>query len=449
MDGHKNICKNLNQGLKMSNNETIKWARELYRAENKNDIGAGTLLKTKDRTITKRGVMWLGQTCNLKCFFCYFREKIDDKTNPEHEFMSLEKAKKICHTLRYIYGNNAIDIQGGEPTIYPSIYELISYCAEIGLAPTLITNGIVLANEEMCQKFKDAGIKDFLFSIHGLNKTYDYVTGMENGGAKQMKALYNFQKLGIPFRFNLTMTTQTIEHLEEIAEVAIETGARAVNFIAFNPFVDQANTGKRSTANVPKYSEAKKHLTLAIDRLEAEGIECNVRYFPLCMVEERHRKNLYNFQQLSYDHHEWDYNSWTWTDKFRQRSNHPEIDKPIPILLYDIKEYNEIDFGETGVPGKMPHYLKEIDVYEHLLKLFSADIPKDLLYRQNAKLRAEVHCKYQYGIACDRCDAKNICDGFHSDYAEFFGTDEAKEIVLGAKVEDPKYFIKHQEKLVD
>lgn len=433
----------------MISDEILNWARTQYKCDERQDIGANTLPKTKERTITKRGVLWLGQTCNLKCFFCYFREKIDNKMDPEHEFMSIEKAKKICYTLRYVYGNDSIDIQGGEPTIYPHILELISYCAEIGLAPTLITNGIVLANEEICKKFKDAGIKDFLFSIHGLDKTYDYVTGLENGGVKQMRALYNFQKLGIPFRFNLTMTTQTIEHLEEIAEVAVETGARAVNFIAFNPFVDQANPGKRNTDNVPKYDEAKKHLTQAIDRLEAEGIECNVRYFPLCMVEERHRKNLYNFQQLSYDHHEWDYNSWTWTTRFRQRSNHPETDKPIPILLYNISEYNNINFGETAIHGTMPHYLKEIDVYEHMLKLFSADIPKDLLYRQNAKLRAEKHCNYQYNQACEKCDLKDICDGFHSDYAEIFGTDEAKEVLLGVKVEDPKYFIVDQEKIID
>jgi len=433
----------------MINNEVLDWARSQYKCEDRQDIGANSLPKTKKRTITKRGVLWLGQTCNLKCFFCYFREKIDNKMDPEHEFMSIEKAKKICHTLRYIYGNDSIDIQGGEPTIYPHIFELISYCTEIGLAPTLITNGIVLANEEMCKKFKDAGIKDFLFSIHGLDKTYDYVTGLDSGGIKQMKALHNFQKLGIPFRFNLTMTTQTIEHLEEIAEVAIETGARAVNFIAFNPFVDQASEGKRNTANVPTYSEAKKHLTIAIDRLEANGIECNVRYFPFCMVEERHRKNLYNFQQLSYDHHEWDYNSWTWTTRFKQKSNHPELDKPIPILLYNIEEYNNISFGETAVHGTMPHYLKEIDVYEHMLKLFSADIPKDFLYRQNAKLRAEKHCNYQFNEACQKCSLKNICDGFHSDYAEIFGTGEAKEVVMSETIDDPIYFIKEQEKIID
>ena len=104
-------------------------------------------VKTNRRVLTRRGVMWLGQTCNQRCYFCYFASRIMDPHHPEHAFMDLDKAKAICRTLREFYGNTAIDIQGGEPTIYPHIFDLISYCREIGLYPTLITNGLVLAKD--------------------------------------------------------------------------------------------------------------------------------------------------------------------------------------------------------------------------------------------------------------------------------------------------------------
>lgn len=402
---------------------------------------------TKERSITKRGVLWLGQTCNLSCFFCYFAERIADKSHPEHAFMNIEKAKKICSTMRYVYGNTAIDIQGGEPTIYPNIFELVSYCHEIGLEPTLITNGIVLANEDMCRKYKEAGIKDFLVSIHGIGDTYDKVVGLKGGSKKQMNALHNLQKFEIPFRLNCTMTKDVVDEIEDVATLAIETGALAVNFIAFNPFADQQGKGARSTENVPRYSEIKKHLTIAIDMLENEGIETNIRYLPLCMLEERHRKNGYNFQQLSYDPREWDFNSWTWTTRFNQRSASPDLDRPMPILLYEVGEHNGITFGDAEKHGNPVHYLKEIDLEEHLLKLFSADIPKDVIYRQNARLRAEKHCKYEHNEVCSKCSLKLICDGFHNDYASIFGTDEAKA-VDGNTIDDPKYFINEQEKVV-
>lgn len=423
----------------------LESAREIYRVENKR------VLKypfSKSRSITKRGVLWLGQTCNLSCFFCYFAERIADKNHPEHAFMDIEKAKKICHTLRFVYGNRAIDIQGGEPTIYPHIFELVAYCHEIGLEPTLITNGIVLANEELCQKYKDAGVKDFLVSIHGLGETYDTVVGMKGGNKKQMKALHNLQKLEIPFRLNCTMTKEVVGEIEDVARLAIETGALVVNFIAFNPFADQQEKNLRSTENVSRYSEIKKHLTVAIDMLEESHIETNVRYLPMCMAEERHLKNFYNMQQLSYDPHEWDFNSWTWTTRFNQRSASPELDRPIPILMYEIDEYNDIPFGEVAIHGNKVHYLVDIDLQEHLLKLFSADIPKPLLYRQNARLRAEKHCKYEYNKECEKCSLRLICDGFHSDYSAIFGTEEAKARE-GETVDDPTLFIKTQDKIVD
>jgi hypothetical protein len=359
--------------------------------------------------------------------------------------MPLEKAKKICHTLRYVYGNRAVDIQGGEPTIYPDIFNLIEYCNEIGLAPTLITNGIVLANEDKVKRFKDAGVKDFLFSIHAIGDEYDRIVGLKGGSEKQMKALYNLQKHNIPFRFNCTMTKEAGRQLVDIANIAIETGALVMNFIAFNPFADQQ--GKRDLRDVPKYSDLKENLEKAIDLLEENSIEVNVRYFPMCILEKKYRKNIYNFQQLPFDQHEWDYNSWTWTTRLNQRSASEIIDRPLPILLYEIEEYNDIYFGEAAKHGNSVHYLVDIDLEEHLLKLFSADIPKELLYRQNARLRAEKHCKYQYHELCQKCALKLICDGFHSDYSSVFGTEEANP-ANGQVIDNPKYFIKEQRKIV-
>lgn len=401
------------------------------------------------KTITKRGVVWLGQTCNLKCYFCYFREKIDNKSHPEHDFMSLEKAKKIMHTLRNIYGNRYVDIQGGEPTIYPHIYELIEYCNQIGIKPTLITNGIVLADEEKVKKFKEAGIEDFLFSIHALGDDYDKIVGVKGAHNKQMQALNNLKKYNIPVRFNLTMTKESIPHILNIAKLAIEYDIKVMNLIAFNPFADQQ--GNRDTRNVPKYSELKEIIQTVIDILEEKGIEVNVRYFPICILDEKYRKNIYNFQQLPYDKWEWDYNSWTWTARFNQRSNSDKLDRPVPILMYNIDEYNGIDFSKYSKYGTKEHFhhndLPLENIYEFMLKLFSADVPKELLYKNNAKLRAEKHTGYKKCETCKNCDIEDICDGFHGDYAEVFGMDEAKAIEIGEKITDPKFYINNQQKI--
>src|SRR5262245_66371418 len=88
---------------------------------------------SRARKLTRRGILWLGQTCNLRCQFCYFLDRIEDESHPEHPFMTLDKAKAMCRTLVEYYGNNSIDIKGGEPTLWPSMHDLVTYSVEIAL----------------------------------------------------------------------------------------------------------------------------------------------------------------------------------------------------------------------------------------------------------------------------------------------------------------------------
>lgn len=419
---------------------------------------------TRKRTITRRGVMWLGQTCDARCYFCYFLDRITDNKHAEHAFMSLEKAKKICHTLRYTYGNTSIDIQGGEPTIYPPIFDLIRYCNEIGLYPTLITNGLSLAKPGRLEQFKEAGVRDFLVSLHGLGDTHDEVVCRKGASSKIITAIERMVELEIPFRFNCTMSKPVVPQLPDIARKAVEYGANAVNFLAFNPFADQQ--GKRIADGVAKYSEIKPHLTEAMDILDANGIECNVRYLPICIAEPRHRKNFFNSQQLTYDHHEWNYESWLWTMMQPQMMKEGETVPPALIGLGAGRIYR----GPIKLPGDDTVYRGSEDAparirdlyYRHAVlgpialrlqhlgaRIMQAFKGKENMLRTEAKVRAYSDYQYAHGPACSQCACKSICDGFHGDYAEFFGTDEATAITDIPPTDDPKCFISQQDKIVE
>ncbi len=402
---------------------------------------------TTERTITRRGVMWLGQTCNLRCYFCYFLDKIEKKDDPEHAFMGLDKAKAICRTLVDRYKNDAIDIQGGEPTIWEPILDLIRYCNDIGLAPTLITNALVLDRLETCQQYKDAGIRDFLVSVHGLGEVHDRVVQRPGAHVRQMKALRNLREVGIPFRFNCVLSKPVVAQLPQIAELAIQTGARVLNFLAFNPFADQATGGKRSANNVPRYRELSAPLDAALDRLDAAGVEANVRYLPLCTVDERHRKSMYNYQQLPYDPHEWDYASWSWTTQLAQRTEAGELSGTVPIstqrLVSKFRKPAE-RFMKLPVIGPAA-----VRANERLGELLDGLTDRDALYRQNARTRAEIRTGYQKTAECAGCAVNSICDGFHRDYFEMFGMDDARAIRLPSPVDEPRYYIRTQAKVVD
>ena len=382
--------------------------------------------KTTHRVLTRRGVLWLGQTCNLRCRFCYFLDRIRAMDHEEHPFMSFGKAERICSILADTYGNTAIDIQGGEPTIYPDIHKLVRHCRDIGLVPTLITNALVLSRKEECEKLRDAGIRDLLVSVHGLGDIYDQISGVPNSHKKQMAGLKNIQKTGIPLRFNCVLAKSILPGLTDVARLAIGSGARVMNFIAFNPFEDQQKMA-RSIEDVPSYGEVSVPLVKSLDLLIAAGVECNVRYYPLCMVDVDYRKYLYNFQQLPYDLHEWDYASWSWSGQRSQRMRNGE---PGPVVT--LREANTW----SGLFNDKDAYM-------------AAHIPVQDEYRHSAFIRAREHCGYRYSAGCDVCSLKRICDGFHGDYASMFSVDEAKPVVLEREIDDPLYYIREQKKIVE
>jgi hypothetical protein len=73
----------------------------------------------------------------------------------------------------------------------------------------------------------------------------------------------------------------------------------------------------------------------------------------------------------------------------------------------------------------------------------------EALHRQARVLMPKVVHPYTKLPECGRCSLGPICDGFHTDYVDIFGQQEAKAVKLPTKVTDPKHYIQHQLKVVE
>ena len=409
-----------------------------------------SLVWTAERRITRRGAIWLGQTCNLRCHFCFFIDRIENSSHPEHAFMSLEKAKRICNTLVNVYGNTAVDIQGGEPTLWRHILPLLEHCKKIGLQPSVITNALVLQRKEIVHAYQKAGVRDFLVSVHGLGPVHDWAVGLEGAHERQMRALRNMIEVGVPFRINTVLTKGTILHLSQVAQLAVRTGAQVVNFLTFLPFGDQAMAGSRVPSNLPRYSEAAGPLTEALDQLAEAGTEANVRFFPPCLLPARHRRSCFNLQQLPYDHREWDFRSLSWTGAQAQRTRVGELSPPSELPATRLPEWLSSVEAQLAAFARPRHFV--VKVGERALRplrewLHLAAPSREQQYQEFARSMARSN-GYTYCRACMSCDVRAICDGVHGDYAALFGTKEIHPISLGLKVTNPTYYIGRQQKLV-
>ncbi len=338
---------------------------------------------TQVRHLTRRGVLWLGLRCDVRCKFCYDehlakRDKI---------WVAVDDATRTLDKFRYYYQNTAVDFMGGEPTLHPNVLDIVSHAARIGLRPTVITHGMRLAEMNRAKAYGQAGIYDFLVSIHGVGKTASLIHGRGTSNfERQMQALDNLRALGIPFRFNVIMIRDNLAQLEEIAQLAGDKGARVVNFLTFNPYFEWNRDIEIEFQ--ARHSDIALYLTKAIDKCVELDIEANVRYMPLCQLPG-YEPHAYTGFQLPYDPHEWDYNSW-----------------------YD-----------AGHPGTPPAGW----------------------YWDASKRQQERH-NYRHVAACGDCAVRSICDGFHAQYVTRWGGSEAAPY-SGQTVTDPCHFVQHQQKV--
>src|SRR5437588_7508962 len=69
------------------------------------------------RSVTRRGVLWLGLRCDVRCKFCY-----DDLVaGREKMWIPLEEATQALDKFRFYYQNEFVDFMGGEPTLHPRV----------------------------------------------------------------------------------------------------------------------------------------------------------------------------------------------------------------------------------------------------------------------------------------------------------------------------------------
>jgi len=347
--------------------------------------------------ITKRAVLYIGYSCNIRCRFCYYRHKI------KKNWKNLKFAKAEASVYRKFFDNTRVDITGGEPTVYPKIEKLAQHCKAIGLRPSIITNGIILSKEKKVIELQKAGVFDYLISVHGLDEVYDYLVDHKRGFELQKKAVKNLNKHNIPFRINVTITKFNTPQLLDISKYAKEINAKIVNFICFNPFYEWENISGIDFQE--KHSIIAITLRKALDYLKKNKIETNVRYFPFCLLKQ-YEEHQFNYPQLPYDSHEWDFMSW----------------------------------------------LKRVNPKYQVVSLF-----KKLILNNKKQMPGEIYSNFAFAVTaknyrkkhkCENCSMVGVCDGLTKQYFNRFSDLELKPYD-GNIIKDPTHYIKKQYKILD
>src|SRR5215475_4175067 len=98
--------------------------------------------------------------CNLSCGYCSEYDKVSDP-------IPVEVLEKRLRKLRSL-GTFGISLTGGEPTLHPSLPQLIRKCRELGFFRTgMISNGFLLRPDSI-EALNEAGLQEMQISIDGV-----------------------------------------------------------------------------------------------------------------------------------------------------------------------------------------------------------------------------------------------------------------------------------------
>lgn len=148
----------------------------------------GLLFQSDHQKLPKWIVLQLLEACNLRCKMCYeWGESGCYKGKTEYNTLDVNIVKDIitkCAPAKPYY-----ELFGGEPLLYPHIFEVIDHIHANGSKVDMATNGTLL--ETYAHQLVESGITRIWVSIDGLEEAND----LQRGKGTYKKAIAGIKKI--------------------------------------------------------------------------------------------------------------------------------------------------------------------------------------------------------------------------------------------------------------
>ncbi len=180
--------------------------------------------------------MEITQRCNLDCTLCYLSES-SEKVKDIPLALVMDRLQKVRDT----YGDGVgVQITGGDPTLRKreELVAIVKRAAELGLEPSLMTNGIKLTRD-LGQELKSVGLTDVAIHVDLTQERKRYATE-EDLNAVRKEYIERMRGLGLHVIFNTTVYDGNFDQIPGLIKFFAEN-ADVVNLASFQI---QADTGR-------------------------------------------------------------------------------------------------------------------------------------------------------------------------------------------------------------
>jgi len=184
-------------------------------------------------------------------------------------------------------GYYGVVMTGGEPTLHPELPEIIAYASGRGLHVRMITNGWRLADRSFAAQLGRAGLRLVHVSIYSVRAEIEaQLRGVEGTLDKAFAALDNAAAAGIEININSVINRLNADHLDANVRYFTEHHPQVRHFVWNNldPSMGRAEVNQEHF--VPRLAEFELSLSRALRHLDRTGRTFRVERVPLCYMTD-------------------------------------------------------------------------------------------------------------------------------------------------------------------
>jgi len=148
--------------------------------------------------------------CNQNCYYCY---SVRSRSLP-NRLLNFDRLTEIFKEAKDL-GIDVVDISGGEPFAYESIFRLVELAEDLGIQLNIPTKYPLDARQ--VRKLMDLGLSKMQFSLDAITPSLlDRTVGVTGYYKKIIKSFKYFAGAGIKLRINTVVTRLNIEDIRNL-----------------------------------------------------------------------------------------------------------------------------------------------------------------------------------------------------------------------------------------
>lgn len=223
-------------------------------------------------------VAWFttNRNCNNNCSWCYAKNTLHSK-----KVMDFNKAKIAVDELKK-RGVKKIVLIGGEPTIYPYFFDMISYIHERDIKVVVASNGRLFKNIEFAQKAKDAGVDRIDVSIKAIDEDAYFANTNAYGLREMILGYHNLKSVGIKTSASYVIVNNSKDEFDRLIDFLVAENFSSISLQFVKPVLSL-----ESKEPIIDFNKMGKFVEYIYEKMERTGLKYALEIpFPICLIDE-------------------------------------------------------------------------------------------------------------------------------------------------------------------